>query len=443
MATLDNIVNVQIALQTAAATRGDFGTPMIVAPLMAFTDRVQVYNNYSEAADVDLPPSLMTALSDCFSQIPRPRLVKVGRRAVASAIVEVASVTNLGTYTVTVGTESYSYTADATATATEIVAGLAALIDGIDSYVTADVSGDTLSIAYIDQSDIVPVVLSTNNLSWGTITAADDVADDLDAILDEDNGWYGLVLTERIKQTQLDAAEWTEANDRLFITASNEAGILVAATDDDIISTLQDTQYYRTAIMYHANADTEYPDAAWAGRVFTIQPGAETWALKGLASITPSKLTATQRQTIIAKGGNTFEYYQNDNNLALTNPGKTAAGEWIDVIRFRDWLRDTIQTNLVTMMINRDKVPYTDPGIALIVSNLRKSLQEGVTVGGIAPEELDANGETIPSFTITYPRSADIAPNIKATRILSISFRARIAGAIHMVEIDGALTYEL
>jgi hypothetical protein len=176
--------------------------------------------------------------------------------------------------------------------------------------------------------------------------------------------------------------------------------------------------------------------------VFTIQPGAETWALKGLASITPSNLTSTQRQTIIAKGGNTFEYYQ-EGTLALTNPGKVAAGEWIDVIRFRDWLKDTIQVNMVQMMINRDKVPYTDQGIALCVSNLRKSLQEGQNVGGIAPDELDAADNTVPGFVVTYPRSVEIPSSIKASRVLSIGFTARLAGAIHVVEVTGALAYEL
>jgi hypothetical protein len=209
----------------------------------------------------------------------------------------------------------------------------------------------------------------------------------------------------------------------------------------DLLSVLKNTRYYRTAALFHTNAATEYPDAAWAARVFTIQPGAETWALKGLASVTPSPLTATQKQTVVNKGGNTFEFYQSQ--VALTNPGKVSAGEWIDVIRFRDWLKDTIQVNMTQMMINRDKVPYTDSGIQLCVNNLRKSLQEGVNVGGIAPDELDANGNTVPGFVITYPRSVELAPSIKASRILSLGFTARLAGAIHVVEITGALAYEL
>lgn len=442
MASLDDIVSVQIALQTAGVSRGNFGTPMIVAPLMTFPERVRVYTSYNAASEDDLPPSLLTALSDCFGQIPRPKQVKVGRRAVLKAVIEVADLIALGTYSFKVNAETYSYTADGTPTKAEIATGLAlAVTSDTDEVITATAVGDTVEIAWI--STVGSVELLTN-LQWGTISplaASSAVADDLDAILDEDSAWYGLVLTERVKADQLKAAEWTEANDRLFITATDEADVLNPALATDLISVLKNTRYFRTAVLYHTNAATEYPDAAWAGRVFTIQPGAETWALKSLASVTPSPLTSTQKQTVVNKGGNTFEFYQAQ--IALTNPGKVAAGEWIDVIRFRDWLKDTIQVNMVQMMINRDKVPYTDAGIQLCVNNLRKSLQEGQNVGGIAPDELDANNNTVPGFVITYPRSVELAPSIKASRALSLGFTARLAGAIHVVEITGALAYEL
>ena len=443
MATLDDIVSVQIALQTTGVVRGDFGTPMIVAPLMTFPERVRVYTSYAAAAEDDLPPNVLTALSDCFGQIPRPRQVKVGRRAVLKGIINVANLIASGTYSLKVTgavTNTYSYTADATPTAAEIATGLAlAVKNDSDEEITATAVGDTVEVAWIGTAGAIELL---NGLSWGAISPLTGAtAKDLTAIADEDNSWYGLVMVERVKQTQLDAAEWTEANDKLFITATAEADVLNAGVTTDLISVLKNTRYYRTAVLYHTNAATEYPDAAWAGRVFTIKPGAETWALKSLASVTPSKLTATQKQTITKKGGNTFEFYQTQ--IALTAPGKVASGEWIDVIRFRDWLKDTIQTNMAQMMINRDKVPYTDAGIALCVNNLRKSLQEGQTAGGIAPDELDANNNTVPGFVITYPRSVELAPSIKASRTLSLGFTARLAGAIHMVEINGALAYEL
>jgi len=445
MATLDDIVSVQIALQTTGVVRGDFGTPMIVAPLMTFPERVRVYTSYAAAAEDDLPPNVLTALSDCFGQIPRPRQVKVGRRAVLTGVINVASLIASGTYSLKVTgavTNTYSYTADATPTAAEIATGLAlAITSDADEEITATAVGDTVEVAWTGAAGAIELL---NGLSWGAISplaGATATADDLTAIADEDNSWYGLVMVERVKQTQLDAAEWVEANDKLFITATAEADALNAGVTTDLISVLSDSRYYRTAVLYHTNAATEYPDAAWAGRVFTIKPGAETWALKQLASVTPSNLTATQKQTITNKGGNTFEFYQTQ--IALTAPGKVASGEWIDVIRGRDWLEDLIQTNLVMMMINRKKVPYTDQGIQLCVTNLRKSLQQGVLVGYIAPDEIDADGNTVPGFTITAPLSQSVDALVKASRVLTLEFSARLAGAIHVVNINGAVGYEL
>ena len=446
MATLDDIVNVQIALQTTGVVRGNFGTPIIVGPHMSFSERVRTYTAMAQAEEDGLPQAMLTALSDCFGQIPRPRQIKCGRRECSKAVIEVAEVKDLATYTFSVenAAAAYSFTAAAGTSAALIVAGLAAAVDGDSSAtISATVAGNTLEIAQLNAT-VDGVKLETTNLQWGAQTASvatSAVATDLTAILDEDQSWYGLVMVERVKQTQLDAAEWIEAHDRLFITATDEADALDPAKDTDLISMLKNLRYYRTAVLFSTDAATQYPDAAWIGRVFTIQPGGETWALKGLASVTPSPLTATQKNTILSKGGNTFEFYQAQ--VALTNPGKVASGEWIDVIRFRDWLKDTIQTNMTMMMINRDKVPYTDQGIQLCVTNLRKSLQEGVNVGGIAPDELDGDGNTVPGYRIEYPRSADVPASIKATRTLYLAFTARLAGAIHVVEIAGALAYEL
>lgn len=443
MASLASIVNVQIALNTAAVQRGTFGIPLIACPLAAFAERVRVYNNPDEAAEDNLPPELLTALTDAFSQIPRPSQIKVGRMDVASSAILPIEARPNTLYSISFGETVVQYTSTATPTLAEIVAGL---VDAITltaiSGVTATVDAGAVRLSYA--ANVVPATKFTN-LRWGTIApslAAGAVAADLSAINDEDSNWYGLVLVERNRQRQLDAAEWIEAREKLFVTASSEAAILDPSSTVDLISEMRSRQYFRTAIFYHTNAASEYPDAAVVARVFTIQPGAETWALKRLGSVSPSKLSATQSQTIKAKGGNTFEFFQPQ--IALTSPGKTAAGEWIDVIRFRDWLKDYMQTSLVQMIINRDKVPYTDGGIQLIKNNVYASLREGVRVGGIAPDEVDAlTGKTVPGFVLTAPRASEVDAVQKASRTLKMSFVARLAGAIHAVEITGSLAYEI
>lgn len=207
-------------------------------------------------------------------------------------------------------------------------------------------------------------------------------------------------------------------------------------------SKLKQSQYFRTAIWYHGAANSEFIDGAAPGHLFTFYPGQETWALKRLAGITYDALQEGKAIAAHAKNANTFEVFR---NFAVTQNGKVAAGEWIDVIRFRDWLVEQIRINVVSALINADgKVPYTDDGIQIIRNALQKALDLGVARKGIAPEELDSDGRKIPSYTITVPRSADVSVNNKANRLLQdVRFTARLAGAIHVVEIRGSLAYAL
>lgn len=444
MATLDDISLVQIGLNTAAVSRADFGTVLIAGPLMSFTERVRSYSTYEAATADNLPPEILAAVRDGFSQTPHPRFIKVGRRAVATANIVINAVNNTA-YTITVtGTspEVYTFTSDASATAAEIATGLALEItNDTNETLTATVVGNELRLAWISQSNLQSVKLGSN-LTWGAITTVDTVAVDMAAIKKADNEWYGLVSSDRTKQVQLDFAAWTETQEKLFGIASSEADILAQGVTTDVISTLKNTQYFRTFASYSAMAAVQYGDSAWMNRVFTIAPGGETWALKRLAAITPDNLSATERITVLGKGGNTFEFYQP--TIAVTNPGKTAAGEWIDVIRGRDWLKNLIQTNMVQVMVNRDQIPYTDQGIQLCANNLRKSLQQAVNAGVIAPDEIDPEtGKTVPGFVIFAPASQSIDPLVKASRVLTLTFQARLAGAIHVVNITGSLGYEL
>ena len=443
MATLDDIVLVQIGLNTAAVSRADFGTSLIVGPLLSFSERVRAYTKYDDAVSDGLPPSILAAVRDGFSQTPHPKYVKVGRRAVSTANIVITAV-NSTAYTITVsGTspEVYTFTSDASATAAEIATGLAlAITSDTNETLTATAVGAELQLAWVSQSNLQSVKLGLN-MTWGTIATVDTVAADMAAIKQADNAWYGLISSDRTKQVQLDFAAWTETQEKLFGCASNEAAILAQGVTTDVISTLKNTQYFRTFACYSGNANTQYGDSAWMNKVFTLAPGSETWALKRLAAITPDNISATERNTVIGKGGNTFEYFQP--TIALTSPGKTVAGEWIDVIRGRDWLKDIIQTNLVQMMTNRSKVPYTDAGIQLCAANLRKSLQQAVNAGFVAPDEIDVDGKTIPGFIVDAPISAEIDPLVKASRVLTLGFQARLAGAIHVVNVNGSVGYEL
>lgn len=269
--------------------------------------------------------------------------------------------------------------------------------------------------------------------------STEPLADTMAAIMAEDSDWYGWILASTAPEDILAAAKWTEAHRKLLGIQSADTEIIDAGNTSDIFTQLQTLNYFRTYGFYHANAETENLAAAIMARCFSINPGGETWALKPLAGISTDGLTETQYNTIVKKGGNTFERFR---NRAVTQNGKVFGDEWIDVIRFRDWLAEEITVNVFNCLVNNDKVPYTDAGIALIENQIIAALKLGQARGGIAPDEYDEDGNRNQGWTVTVPRAASISANQKASRKLDdVKFTARLAGAIHQITIRGSLTY--
>lgn len=211
------------------------------------------------------------------------------------------------------------------------------------------------------------------------------------------------------------------------------------------------TVYFRTLGVYGRERsdqpDEEVPPANWYMNVAFVakwlnySSGSETSAFKTLASVYPSELTTTEMKALAEANLNYFVTVGNKN---ITMNGKVVGDEWADIIRFRDWLKNDMQVRVVNLFITRPKVPYTDAGIALVQNQMIASLRAGQDAGGIAEEEFDEDGNTIPGFTTSVPLSASLSASEKASRKLTkCTFKARLAGAIHFAELKGSLTYEL
>jgi len=454
MAKIDRIVNVQIALNTTAIKQQSFSDLLILGPHFLGVTRSMVITDSDELLDLGMQVTdpIYLAARDVFSQIPTINRLFIGRMLAAPSVVTVTAAADGAEYEAVIRwrdvngvlqTATATVTAGALDTTTDIAADLAAAINATAAPVTAAPALAVVTITADVLTDPYSLTLD-GNLSAAVATSVEDPAIALAAIQGETDDWYGVIPVSRVDATILAAAEWVEANEKLMGVGISDADVLDPGSTTDLGAQLQAAQYFRTHWWYHALAATEYAEAAISAKAFTFYPGAETWALKRLQGITFDNLTEGQALAVFNKSGNTFEPFR---NFTATQNGRVAAGEWIDVIRFRDWLAEQIKINVVSAMINANgKIPYTDDGIQIIVTAMRQALDLGVTRGGIAPPEVDVddNNRVIPSYTISAPRSANIPFNNKANRILQdLNFTARLAGAIHTVEIKGSLTYAL
>ena len=431
MKNLDRIVEVQIALNTSGIDTQNFSSILVVGPHFHSLSRVTIYSDTSEMIDdgFETTDPLYKAAEAVFSQIPHVPELRIGRREVEKIVVHVGKLTPKGTYTLHVKTRDAEGNIKDTADSSAVI--------------TATAASEGLIIA--SRSETAFSFDVSKNLEAAVHSVKEKIADTMEAITADDGNFYGIGLTSREEQDIFAMAEWAEANEKLFATATAKDGAYQSDVDTDLGSKLKAKNFYRTYWFYHA-LPNEFPELALMSRCFTVYPGGETWALKKLAAITTDNLSSTKvtaicgNKNVTGKNGNAFVPFR---NISCTQGGMVAAGEWIDVIRFRDWLKEEISINVFNLLVNTDKVPYTDEGIAQVEARIRDALTLGQRRGGIAQTEYDEEGRKNLGYTVTVPLSSSISPNTKAKRKLTdVFFTARLAGAIHFVEIKGSLTYE-
>ena len=258
-------------------------------------------------------------------------------------------------------------------------------------------------------------------------------------------GWY-VVCTAGVESTEYEnIAKYVETVEKMFLYT--ELDYFQEEGNKASVSSV----YLRTAgiVGVEDSAQTadnvkdanKYLNVAFAAKWLNYESGTETSAYKQLQAVHPSKFTDTEMTEMATQNLNYFVTVGNKN---ITVGGMVRDGEWMDIIRFRDWLKNDMQVRVVNLFVTNSKIPFTDAGIALIQNQMLASLKAGQDVGGIAEEEFDEDGNSIPGFVTKVPLAANISASDKASRKLEgLTFKARLSGAIHVTDLDGSLTYEL
>ena len=268
------------------------------------------------------------------------------------------------------------------------------------------------------------------------------------------SGWYVLCTAGVDPAKYEEIAAYIEAQNKMFIYTELDcfpkAGT-ARAEGEDLVQPSVGNVYFRTVGVYGREstdqADEDIPAAnrylnvAFAAKWLHYSSGSETSAFKALSSVYPSQLSTTEMKALEEKN---LCYFITVGNKNITMKGITVGGEWADIIRFRDWLKNDMQLRVVNLFVTNPKIPYTDNGIALVQNQMIASLKAGQDAGGIAESEFDEDGTEIPGFQTSVPLASSLTASERASRKLTkCKFKARLAGAIHFAEIKGSLTYTL
>jgi hypothetical protein len=445
MSRLNDIVQVIISRETQAVTQTGFGIPAIISEFLTSKTittfvRHRYYGSLTEMTDDGWSSSdpEYEAASLIFSQNPKVSQIMIGRKdasdstwADALTAIQIASsdwytfmiiASSVATYTFDIdfvtgnnidftinGTAvtTVPFNTDNTTTYADIKTQIEA--DIANSSVTVNATAKTVLVEILDGGVTSASVVVTGGASQavGTVTYQDE--DDFKA-----------------------AAAWAETQTKIFFYASSSAAIYDSGSTTDIAYYMKNLAYDRTVSIYHdaaqGDASPSWIEAAWPGESLPYDPGSQTWAFKTLSGVAAYGLTSGERTAILDKNCN---IYTETGGVNITENGKVASGEYIDIMRGIDWLTSRLQTEVFTNFVNSRKVPFTDEGITAIAGIVQGVLEEGASVGLLISESIE----------ITAPKRADISSaNLLARNLPDVEFTATLQGAIHNVEISGVVT---
>ncbi|KEI18251.1 DUF3383 family protein [Clostridium haemolyticum] len=267
------------------------------------------------------------------------------------------------------------------------------------------------------------VAIFGKNLS-SSMKKATDLKDALNTLIAEHNDFYRILLDDKTEELIKVVSDFAEGNEKTFYTVVKEN------LKGDF------SGKNRTCIQFKKDKSDERLDAATVGYATTRTAGSFTFKFKHLNNITADVLTNTELTKIRKSNMNA---YVKKYGIAQLDDGKMASGIYIDQIESRDYIKNQIEYEIANVLMNSDKIPYTDNGIQKIVSAVKTALNRAFDKGIIA-ETSEGTGD----FKIDYKTVDKISEQNRKARILTgITFKYVEAGAIHGTVVNGSVVMNL
>ncbi len=433
MSDLDDIVSVAVTVTDKAPTKASFGIPLLAGYHTAWLDYVREYSEADDMLDdgfVATDPLYLAALV-LKSQEPAPPRFKIGRLATAftQTVNLLPIVTTTGyVYNFTIAGTPITYTVLGGATTTTVATALELLVEAVTG-ITSSSAGPV--VTSVSAAGVLNSYAWARGLDVIDITADPGIAADLALIAAEDSDWYGLALVCPNSDLIVKAAAlWIEAQSKIFVPQLCDWDVIDAGQTGDTGSDLKLLSYARCPWIWHRFiGGSEWASVAWLGIQLAPDPGSATAAHKTLAGVSADDLRTGELTAIQNKNGT---WYTTKHGIAITFEGKAPGGRFIDATRFIDWLIETIQVDVFSLLVNNPKLPYDNSGIQVVKSTVEIGLYKGQKVGGIALS---------PEPIVTVPDVLDTDVADRALRILrDVKFNCRLAGALHRVVVSGTVS---
>ncbi|WP_367898824.1 DUF3383 family protein [Leptospira sp. WS58.C1] len=304
----------------------------------------------------------------------------------------------------------------------------------LEKYIVSDLT-DLTSAGFTSSDDVykmaaVMFAQSPKPEDIMIVVSPDTISDALDELRESDDNFYAVCITSRAKADLNAAGTWANANKKFFFGCSSD------------ITSLDSRNVDREAYLIHNNTPGDFPECAWVGQNIPKQPGSTTFKWKRLNGQNASSFTKTELTTIRTSKGQALQEMA---GATYVNEGTTTSGEFIDVIVGQDWVEDQLQTDLLSLFLNNEKIALDDSGIAQVEGVVRNVLKRagdaGIVARASSEYDLKLSDDKVYMSQVFVPRRADISVNDRANRELKgVRFVYYLAGAIHKVNVNGLIT---
>jgi hypothetical protein len=283
-----------------------------------------------------------------------------------------------------------------------------------------------------------------------------NIKDEMDAIYEADGEWYWVTIPAAFRDKPwLDGlVEWVQAKNKLAILDSND---IQMEDPDDILSIAgrNKGQFDRTAIFYHDD-DEQYPGLSLAALCGTFnfdqansaytakfkklrgvpvvnKGSAVVQAVTGFTPALGQALeTGAMANTFIDIGG---QFFVAEGSTLIPNV-------FIDEIHATDWIIARTEEETLGILLNNNRIPYTDVGMQQLASGPRTDMQMAIRAGLIADDLDPETGDYLPAITYRIPPVLSVPASQRKARIApEIQVEFRYAGAIHYTTINYRMTF--
>lgn len=434
MPKIDKIIRVTSQITGGGVLRRDFGIMLFITTDTSFLgtggNRIMTAADADDAAVFDQDTEPREALDILFQQEPFPKNCVVGRWINADVAAEILGQDH-STFAIlnAIADGSFEckgedFTALDLTTASDL-ADIAALLQtelrtGADADFAAAVCTYNVTESRFEVTtgtgvgaDQTLTLFSTTDPLVGTDVSSflgldsgatlnqgadeETITEAIEAIIALDDAPYFITLENTIVDfsTLDEVRTWVASREYMFFMDNFEAGALTPGESASVLAQFFVLQPPRVTAIWSETKD--YKSLSFAGRFSSVNfSGANTLItghLKNLPGTTPDDLNTTEVGELEDKYTNYFAPFFSTGSPPVNgmyNGTTMKPNVWADVRYFLDWAVNAVRVDVFNLLLNSNKVPQTEAGVAAIQQVIEDVMIQAVRNGGIAPGQMSA-----------------------------------------------------